>query len=573
MNLPIRGTEWRRLSLAASAGLLLACAFPKLDMAGLAWVAPGAILGAALGTRGGTAFRVGYVAGFAFHLAALYWLLLIPVRFAPIVGWIALSAFLALYPAFWVWLLWRIYPADFEGLPAGDLAVADLPVGHGVNGLLDRFNGSSWRQRAWWCVVAAAAWVAWEMAQARVLSGFPWNFLGASQYRMLPLVQISQFTGVYGVSFLVAWFSAALLCAIARMIPPRRGSGTGAWSMDLFIPALVLAVVIGAGMFRIQNSEFRVQKQAGKLRVALIQPSIPQVVIWNPSIEEKARRFVELLALSEAALTNSYGGSPPSLLVWPEAALPDLLRWSTNEYAGKTIFEAVTDLARRHKVWMVIGADDAELRRSPQEVLYYNSSFLISPAGELVADYRKRRLVIFGEYVPLSKWFPFLKTFTGVHGEFTPGDKVVAFGLPDLDVQTSVLICFEDVFPHVTREHVKGDTDFLLNLTNNGWFGESAAQWQHAANAVFRAIENGVPLVRCANNGLTCWVDVNGALHDVYFPLSTDIYKAGYKIADVPLPLGGDWRSTFYREHGDWFGWTCVVITAFALVRSFRSKK
>jgi apolipoprotein N-acyltransferase len=569
VNLPIRGTEWRRLALAAGGGLLLACAFPKLEFAGLAWIAPGVIVGSALGSKGGTAFRAGYVAGFAFHLAALYWLLLIPVRFAPIVGWIALSAFLALYPAFWAWLLWRIYPADFETAEPG------------VNGLLDRFNSSNWRQRAWWCLIAAAAWVAWEMAQARVLSGFPWNFLGASQYRMLPLLQISSFTGVYGVTFLIVWFSAALLCAVARMVrqpAPSRGalfrSGTlrsanGAWSLDLAAPALVIAAVIGSGMLRLRDLPVR-HSQAGTLRVALIQPSIPQVVIWNPSVEEKARRFAELVALSEAALTNSYGGSPPALLVWPEAALPDLLRWSTNEYAGKTIFDAVTDLARRHNVWMVIGADDAELKRSTQEVLYYNSSFLISPAGELVDVYRKRRLVIFGEYVPLSEWLPFLKTFTQVHGEFTPGDKVVTFGLPDVNVQTSVLICFEDVFPHITREHVKRDTDFLLNLTNNGWFGESAAQWQHAANAVFRAIENGVPLVRCANNGLTCWVDITGALHDIYFPGSTDIYKAGYKIADVPVPTGRDeWRSTFYREHGDWFGWTCVLITVGVLLRSF----
>ena len=98
------------------------------------------------------------------------------------------------------------------------------------------------------------------------------------------------------------------------------------------------------------------------------------------------------------------------------------------------------------------------------------------------------------------------ETLAHVQGEFTPGTDVdLRHG--GLDVQTSVLICFEDVFPHITREHVKDDTDFLLNLTNNGWFGESAAQWQHAANAVFRAIENGLPLVRCSNNGLTCWVD------------------------------------------------------------------
>ncbi|MCI0347964.1 MAG: apolipoprotein N-acyltransferase, partial [Acidobacteriales bacterium] len=182
----------------------------------------------------------------------------------------------------------------------------------------------------------------------------------------------------------------------------------------------------------------------------------------------------------------------------------------------------------------------------------------------IMDTYRKRRLVMFGEYVPLSRWLPFLKKLAHAQGEFTPGRDVVTFNLSGLDVQTSVLICFEDIFPHITREHVKDDTDFLLNLTNNGWFGESAAQWQHAAGAVFRAIENGVPLVRCANNGLTCWVDTRGALHEIYFPGSDNVYKAGFKIARLPLPAEGAWSPTLYRKHGDWFGWVCVVVTVVA---------
>jgi apolipoprotein N-acyltransferase len=551
VNVRFAGAEWRRLALAAGAGLLLSCAFPKLDVPGLAWIAPGAILAVALGTKGGTAFRIGYVAGFAFHLASLYWLLLIPVPFAPIVGWLALSAFLALYPGLWVWLVWRIYPINFDGTEPG------------VTGLLDRFNTSRWLQRALWCFVAAAAWVAWEMAQARVFSGFPWNLLGSSQYQMLPLIQVSSIAGIYGVSFLLVWFSVALICVATRMIrlPAKRS-----WSLELALPAIAVILVIAWGMLRLQPP---LLDKSREITVALIQPSIPQTVIWSPAPEEKARRFAELLALSEAALTNS-----PAIVVWPEAALPDLLRWSTNEYAGKTILNAVTDFARRHKVWLVIGADDAELKRGTQDdIIFYNSSFLISPSGEVLDTYRKRRLVMFGEYVPLSRWLPFLKRLAHAQGEFTPGRDVITFNLSELDVQTSVLICFEDIFPHITREHVKDDTDFLLNLTNNGWFGESAAQWQHAAGAVFRAIENGAPLVRCANNGLTCWVDTRGALHEVYFSGSANIYKAGFKIARVPLPAEGAWRSTFYRKHGDWFGWLCVAVTVGALARTLIRKR
>jgi apolipoprotein N-acyltransferase len=149
----------------------------------------------------------------------------------------------------------------------------------------------------------------------------------------------------------------------------------------------------------------------------------------------------------------------------------------------------------------------------------------------------------------------------------------VSFRLGERGAKTSVLICFEDTFPHFVREYVEDDTDFLLNLTNNGWFGESAAQWQHAANAVFRAVENGLPLVRCANNGLTCVVDGQGRMQEVFFPGTRDIYGPGFKVAQVPLRTGAARRTTMYRRYGDWFGWSCVALGALATGLSFLTRR
>src|SRR3989440_9993303 len=138
----------------------------------------------------------------------------------------------------------------------------------------------------------------------------------------------------------------------------------------------------------------------------------------------------------------------------------------------------------------------------------------------------------------------------------------------------AMLICFEDVFPQLVRHDVDADTDFVLNLTNNGWFGQGAAQWQHAVSALFRAIENGLPLVRCTNNGLTCWIDRHGRMHEVYFPGSHDIYQAGFKIAKIPLRGKDQPRArTLYNCYGDWFGWSCVAATLTALALSFFSKR
>jgi apolipoprotein N-acyltransferase len=125
------------------------------------------------------------------------------------------------------------------------------------------------------------------------------------------------------------------------------------------------------------------------------------------------------------------------------------------------------------------------------------------------------------------------------------------------------------VFPHVARKSVQADTDFLVNITNDGWFGEGSAQWQQAASAAFRAVENGLPLVRCANTGLTCWFDAHGRMREIFANATGSVYAAGFMTANIPLLTPGEQRApTFYNEHGDWFGWSCVLIAVAAFVGS-----
>ena len=267
----------------------------------------------------------------------------------------------------------------------------------------------------------------------------------------------------------------------------------------------------------------------------------------------------------EPELAESVGETRPDLMIWPEAAVPEMVRYDEPTLA------AVARLAREHQVWMILGSDDAGPSKdpaTPKGTDYYNSSFLVAPTGQLAAKYDKRRLVMFGEYVPLARWLPFLKYFTPIQGGFAAGTQPVFFEMSAPRAKVSVLICFEDAFPHLARDYVQKDTDFLVNLTNDGWFGASAAQWQHAANAVFRAVENDVPLVRCTNNGLTCWIDRRGGMHEVYFGDSPDIYAAGFKTAKIPLLSPGEKRApTFYNRHGDWFGWGCVGAAVVLLAR------
>ena len=551
-----------RYLVAFVAGLLLTAAYPRIGLPGFAWVAPGIMIAAALGKRGAEAFRVGFVAGLTHYLSLLYWLLLIPYRWhglplAPALGWLVLSAVLALFPAAWVWLVGSggIASAKAPCLGSGptlsarpcyreeDEGISSLPW----FGLL----GRNWLGRMLWTVCAAAAWVAFEMIRARVLGGFPWALLGVSQYQMAPLIQIASVTGVYGVSFVVAWVSLALLSAGLMVI--RRPAARSVWVGEVFLPIVVVAVLFHIGFRQIRADA----PSPRTLKVLLVQPSIPQSLIWNPN--QDTNRFEQLLLYSDQALTNG-----ADLLIWPESAVPKMLRYD------KETFNAITRLARRHHVWMIVGSDDAEPKqkaKDPDAANYFNSSFLITPEGNLAERYTKRSLVIFGEYVPFERWLPFLGYFTPVQGGFTPGTRPVEFNLADLDVKTSVLICFEDIFPQLGRTDVLPATDFLVNITNDGWFGHSAAQWQHATTALFRAVENQVPLIRCCNNGLTCWIDARGRLREILRDDRRTVYGTAFMRAEIPvLPPGETHRLTFYTRNGDVFGWGCVGVAAVMLV-------
>jgi apolipoprotein N-acyltransferase len=246
----------------------------------------------------------------------------------------------------------------------------------------------------------------------------------------------------------------------------------------------------------------------------------------------------------------------PELLLWPEAAVPDLLRWSESSYT------TITELARSNETWMIIGADDAIPGDDEEhDVTYYNSAWLIGPDGGIHGSYRKQQLVAFGEEVPFTRWLPFLKWFTPITGSFTRGTGFVPFALDTLDVETSTLICFEDVFPHLARHSVTAETDFIVNLTNDGWFRQGAAQRQQAANSVFRAVENRVPLVRCTNNGRTCWVDRFGRVIETFLDDEGTIYGPGWTIFHVAVPDRTDVRPSFYHRRGDVFGWACVALS------------
>jgi len=231
-----------RYPLAILAGLLLAAAFPKFGVAGFAYIAPAMMLAAALGKRSVEAFRLGYAAGLAYYISSLYWLLLIPFRWhsipiAPAAGLLALSAYLALYTATWVWLVQS--PKSKTQTPE---VTSEAPLG-------------TWLERSGWALGGAAVWVALEMIVSRLFSGFPWNLLGASQYQLLPLIQIASFTGIYGVSFLVIWVSLSLFSA--ALVIARRPTFRSIWVAEIFLPLVTTVLLFAYGQHRLAEASPR----------------------------------------------------------------------------------------------------------------------------------------------------------------------------------------------------------------------------------------------------------------------------------------------------------------------------
>jgi apolipoprotein N-acyltransferase len=512
--------------IAIVAGLLLAASFPKVDFAGGAWIAPGLLVFAARKKTAGDAFRVGYIGGLTYWLGSLYWLLDIPytwhsIPLGPGAGWLALCGVIGLFTGAWTWIV----------------------------SLFSRRIAEFWASRVWWALCGAAAWVALEMVRARFLGGFPWEFLGESQFKMIPLIQIASVTGIYGISFLVVWTSLSLYSAV-RMIAVKRQSRF-AWQPEVFPPILAVIILFTGGEFKVNQAS----PVATTLRVALVQPSIPQNLIWDENAN--AMRFQQLLQLSVTALTNKV-----DLLVWPESAVPEL---------DQSTYPAITNLACEHHVWIIFNSNDAVPRPNATNEYdndVFNAAFLAGPDGGLRFDeiYHKQKLVMFGEYIPLVNWLPFVKWFTPITGGYAAGITAVQFDLDNLNVTASPLICFEDMFPQTARKAAAGGAAFLVNVTNDGWFGQSAEQWQHEVSSIARAVENGIPLVRCCNNGITCWIDATGREREIFHDAGGAVYGPGTMIIDLPLEKHAP---TFYTRHGDWFGWTCAGVTVLLIVCGF----
>jgi apolipoprotein N-acyltransferase len=406
----------------------------------------------------------------------------------------------------------------------------------------------------------AGAWVLLEWSRTWVLGGFPWLPLAASQWERSSILQIAAFTGAYGTSFVLVMMNLGF-AAYAHRLFREGASGFNKRSQEFFL-ALFLLLVCVCVQF---TESFNRRGHAGPLgRVALVQPYIPQEVKWDGARAPGILEVLEKLTMEAAA-------GRPDLILWPEAVTPLAVR---GDAAVKGWLESVV---KRAGVPVLLGSVAVEEAGSARE-RWYNGAFLVTPDGGVAERYyAKRQLVPFGEFVPLRPVLGWLEKVVPVGGDFSAGDSSSPLLVP-LRGQFQVagpLICYEDVYPQLARLSVLGGAGFLTVLTNNGWFGEGGAAYQHAAHAVLRAVETRRPVLRVGNGGWSGWIDEFGVVRATVTdrPEGT-IYFRGVRTIDVSRDVRWVDRNSFYVEHGDWFvlGSALMALAAFGLLRTGGSR-
>ena len=408
------------------------------------------------------------------------------------------------------------------------LLILYLALYSGIFGFLLSFVLS--RRSSAFLLFAPSLWVVLEYLRSHLLTGFPWALLGYSQYANLPVIQSADIAGVWIVSFIIMFVNVAIEEALAR----KR------WRYLLFAVVVVILDIF-YGAFRLNKNE-----SVETLKLSVVQGNIPQELKWDL----RAREFVMERYFK---LTSEAKKDSPDLIIWPEASLPVVLEDEPVYYARLLDYTKTT--ARP----LLFGAV------TDRKGSYYNSALLLSQEGELLERYDKLHLVPFGEFIPLRKFFPFLETIAPI-GDIAPGRDYALFNIQHqglkIPYRFGVLICFEDVFPELSRRFVNQGADFLVNITNDAWFGRTSEAYQHLAASVFRAIENRVNVVRSANTGVSCFINPQGKILSLVSDgAGNSIFIPGYLTQDISLRN----QPTFYGHCGDFLIILCLLCVLYQL--------
>jgi apolipoprotein N-acyltransferase len=422
-----------------------------------------------------------------------------------------------------------LYWVTLPTVAGGVALMIFLPAYFAVFTVAYSFFHRQWGDRALWLV--PFLWTGWEWVRSLGELAFPWLSLGYTQSYYIPLIQFAAFTGVYGVSFWIVLVNVLLYF----LINSRHKTKT----------ALRYALAMGLTILAPLWYGYHVlpkEKPAADITVALLQGNVDPFIKWDRAYAESSFAIYHRLAGQTAR-------QHPQLVIWPETAAPCYLK---HNMIYRPLVHGLTDSLA---IPMLIGAPDYLYHGDQKEVIYFNSAFLFHPGSQTIESYNKIHLVPFSERLPFIKYFPVLKKVDIGNADFSYGTEYNTFTVPQ--GKFAVLICFESIFPELVRALANQGCDFLVNITNDGWFGRTAGPYQHAQMAVFRAIENRISIARCANTGVSMVVDPYGRTGQ-----RTAIFLEAGLVAAVPRKG----PRSFFSRYGDIFSRMCAGFSLCALV-------
>ena len=485
---------YTRLLLALAGGVALALAFPNYNLPLLAWVSIAPLILASWQANPRIAPLYGFLHGVVFYQVSVAWIQTVIHHYGNVDS-ITAAALL---------LLMGFAGGVIVGIFSWAIAI------------------TSKRGPLFACALAPFLWVTLEFARARLpIIGFPWNLLGFAAGGNLALVQLTTITGIYGLSFVVAAWSSLLAYAI---LSGRQR----AWKVLIATTAALILIAV-SGRYLVPHAQARYVAH-------LVQTNFAQSFEYPPDwMPKHAADLDELEKISVDA-----GTKVPGLIVWPEVPAPFSLQESDfNARAQRIARDSGQDL--------VVGVEDWKTN-AEGKFIATNSAVLLLPSGQRAFTYDKIHLVPWGEYVPLRHVLSFAGKLTADIGDFTPGTEYRVGQLPGGTFST--FICYEAIFPNEIRHFADNGAELLINMSNDGWFGRSAAPAQHVMMSRVRAVESRRWLLRDTNNGFTEDFDPYGRL---VAQLPTDIRGE----LDAPYDFRSD--LTIYARFGDWFAYLCVI--------------
>ncbi|MDA7857875.1 apolipoprotein N-acyltransferase [bacterium] len=516
----------RKIILSIFSGILLILVFPKFNLSWLAWIALVPLFFAISKRNLKESFALGFLTGFVAYLGILYWIVptivaAVEHKFLGLACLLLLSAYLGLY--------YGIFCLGVKINQTSGRAGFNLPL----NGALKRaLPGAE-------LIFIPALWVTLEFLRGWFFSGFPWALLGYSQWNHPAIIQISEYTGVYGVSFLIVMGNVCLYNVLVQFIEPVISTKAGRFPFkQIAITGIILLLFFGWGFLKLSNSN-NIRNSPDSISVGLLQGNINQHMKWD-------KKYEDLIMNKYSNLIKEVKNRKLSIIIWPETAVPGYLM---HDYR---LLNWVRSLTGEVKCFQIIGSPEMGSQR------YYNSAFLISPKGEILDRYRKVHLVPFGEMLPLR---PMLSKFGKVFykiGEFTAGEEYKSLKTPFGNF--ACIICFEAIFPELVRKFIKRGADYLVNITNDAWFLKTAAPYQHFVMNVFRAVENRIPVIRVGNTGISGFIDRYGRIRK-----TTKIFQTSYLVDRVFKRN----YTTFYTKYGNIFVLLCGLFSGGLIVAKF----